>query len=431
MNKRQYSVPMRGNTSIAAMILAIAVGMGGELHIQAPGIGVIAMFDLVSYFIAVPALLMSWGKMGRFMRQSLKWAFAWTIVSMIANTFHFLDMRYWLKCVSLASSSWAIMTAAYVLLRNDARLYLWYLVGAGIGGWIALYHFRNGAIEYFATRGDFGGGGYGVEFLMDKQIYPTVAKGILWGMCLPVFIWWRKFPTLIIMITMVVAGFWLLFNGGSRSSFGCWCGAAMAGFCVLYAKRVARWMTKHAFVFVAVTCCSIALVFGGYKYLAKSGMLGEGEAEKYEYEFGEEGRGAVIGRASFDSAIESSIESYGIGLGGHLRCHSVMANSLACEGFVGFLFWAYFYYLVYWWCVHRLPYSSRYSSLIVLMILVACWAVFGSPFGTRHKFFVLMAFIDLCRDKPFYGVGSIFDPDMIHFNNRRLVYGKGVDRRCF
>ena len=96
-----------------------------------------------------------------------------------------------------------------------------------------------------------------------------------------------------------------------------------------------------------------------------------------------------------------------------------------------FLFWVYFYYVVFWWCVHRMPCSGKYSAFIVLMILVASWAVFGSPFGTRHKFFVLMAFISLCRDDPLYGVGSIFDPDMINLNNRRLVYGKGIDRRCF
>ena len=118
-----------------------------------------------------------------------------------------------------------------------------------------------------------------------------------------------------------------------------------------------------------------------------------------------------------------------------MRCHSVMANSLACEGIVGFLFWSFFYLQVFWFVRNRLTYSTRYASYVSVMILTACWAVFGSPFGTRHKFFVLMAFIALCRDDQWYGVGSLFDVGKGIYRLQYLPdgmarqYGDGETRR--
>ena len=43
-------------------------------------------------------------------------------------------------------------------------------------------------------------------------------------------------------------------------------------------------------------------------------------------------------------------------------------------------------------------------------------------FGTRHKFFMLMTFIALCRDNPYYGVGTIFEHSM-------PISGRGLARR--
>ena len=401
MNKRLH---------LTTVLMAIAVGLGGELHIYFPALGTIAMLDLISYAIALPIIVMKWSEMGRFMRRSLIWAFAWTGAAMLANLIHYQNLYYWVKCVSLASSSWAIMAASYLILRKDARIYLWYLVGAGLGGWISLYYFRNGALESFAAGGleYFGAAGSSTEKLMEKQIYPNVARGILYGFVLPFFIWWQKMPIFLVFVSVLTGGFWLLFHGGSRSSFGMFTAAAAVGFLVVYAKNFIRRLAKNPMVLLLMSIVGLAIVFGAYKYMAKSNMLGEGELNKYEYEFGSGSRGAIKGRAGFDHAVAEAFESYGIGEGAHLRHHSVISNALACEGFIGFLFWVYFYWQCFWFVRHRLPYSGKYAAFIFLMILAAGWDVFGSPFGTRHKFFVLMSFIAICQDRLDYGYNTVF-----------------------
>lgn len=397
----------RRNVGPLPAILCVAAGMGGEMHLAVPSLGTIAMLDFVSYFIAVPILCANWSRMGKYMRRSIVWAFAWTLASMLANLFNFVEPKYWFKCVSLAASSWAIMATAYVLLRNYSRGYLWYLVGAGIGGWIALYHFRNGALEHFAMKGE--GTQYsGLGSLIDKQVYPVVAKGILFGCILPFFLMWKKIPIFAVICATFFAGFWLLFNGGSRSGFGMYCAAASAGFAVAYGSKALRRLVKSPLMMCLLAGIALAALFGSYKYMASSGMMGEAEQNKYENEF-EEGEGAVAGRAGLVDAFQGALSSGGIGLGWHLRCHSVLGNSLACEGIVGFLFWIYFYLQVLWWASKRMPYSGKFTAFIVLMILTAAWDVFGSPFGTRHKFFVLMTFIALSRDSKYYGLGSLYD----------------------
>lgn len=401
---------MENKSQLKLVVMAILAGLGGELHVMFSALGTIAMLDLVSYCISIPIIFLNWNRMGKYMRRSMKFAFFWTVASMIANLFVGEGFKFWLKCVSLASSSWAIMVVAYLILRSDARLYLWYLVGAGIGGWIALYYFRNGALEYFAAGGAdyFGQTGGSVELLMEKQIYPSIAKGVCLGLILPVFIWWRRAPFFFVVTAFILCGFWLLMNGGSRSNFGIFIASAAAGFFVVYARNLTNRILHSPMIAFFIMMIGVCVVFLVYQYMASSGVLGESELNKYQNEFGEDAAGVLEGRASFSYALRCFMDSYGLGAGACLRCHSVIANSLACEGIIGFLFWVYFYLQCLWFICKRLPYSGSRSLFIMLMILSAAWDVFGSPFGTRHKFFVLMAFIALCRDNEFYGYGDVF-----------------------
>ena len=400
------------NNQFLIICLSIMAGMGGEMHIHIPGFGTIAMLDFVSYFIALPIIAVNWNKMGKSMKKSLMWAFAWTGAAMVANAIYFVDFRYWAKCVSLAASSWAIMASAYVLLRKDAKNYLWYLVGTGIGGYIALYYFRNGAYEYFATGGDFGAEGYGIEMLVDKQIYPVYARAIVFAVVLPLLLIWRRMPIFWVICGTIFAGFYLLLHGGSRSSFGLFCAAGLVGVCAIYAEKLFANVGKHSSLMIVICLIGGSGLFGGYKYMAGHGILGEGEARKLEMEFGEGGKGAIKGRAGFDYAIQYALDTYGIGAGGDKRNHSVMANALSCEGIIGFLFWVYFYFQCFWFVGKRIPYSGKNATFLMLMLLTACWDVFGSPFGTRHKFFVLMSLIALSKDNVRYGVGEIYSEYM-------------------
>jgi len=413
---------MRGDkVGIMSIALAVAAGMGGEMHIPVPGLGFMAMYDLAAYAVAIPILLLKWNTMGKYMRRSLAWSFAWTAAAVLANMFNFIEMRYFFKCIALASSSWALMAAAYMLLKDKPKLYMWYLVGVGLGSWISVYYFRNGSLEGFAAgNGAMGSAGSSTENLIEKQIYPGIARGLFLGCVLPLFLVFKKMPVILVVPGAMYAGFYLLLHGGSRSNFGMFCAAAVFGFAVAYCKKGLRSLAKNPFQMVLLGSIGCAILFCTYKYMAKSGTLGEGEQVKLENEFGKEGTGVINGRAGFHNAIKGAGESLGLGVGGHLHCHSVIANALASEGIVGFLFWIYFYTQVLWFVCKRLPYSDKYSAFILLMVLTAAWDVFGSPFGTRHKFFVLMALIALCRDNPYYGVGTLFDPQVL---GNRLRYG--------
>ena len=398
-------------SKLKLVIMAILAGLGGELHVMLSGLGTVAMLDLVSYCISIPIIFLNWNRMGKYMRRSLKFAFLWTLASMVANFFSGVEFKAWCKYVSLASSSWAIMAVAYLILRSDARLYLWYLVGAGLGGWIALYYFRNGALEYFAAGGAdyFGKVGGDIGLLMEKQIYPSVVKGVCLGFVLPIYIWWRRAPFFFVITAFILCGFWLLMNGGSRSNFGIFIASAIAGFFVVYARGITKRILQSRPLAFLVMLIGLCFVFFIYQYMASTGILGDGELKKYENEFGAGGVGVIEGRAGFSNAFSYAFESYGVGAGENLRCHSVIANALACEGFIGFLFWGYFYCQCLWFVCKRFPYSGSRSIFVMLMVLIACWDVFGSPFGTRHKFFVLMSFIALCRDDEFYGYGDLFN----------------------
>ena len=244
---------------------------------------------------------------------------------------------------------------------------------------------------------------------MKKQIYPSIAKGVCLGIVLPIFIWWRRAPFFFIVMASILCGFWLLMNGGSRSNFGIFIASSVIGFGIVYMRKIILKFLQNPLVAIFILAVGACVVFSSYKYMANTGALGEGELSKYESEFGADGHGIVEGRAGFGYALSCAMDSCGLGAGAYLRCHSVIANSLACEGVIGFLFWIYFYLQCLWFICKRLPYSGSSSLFIMLMILCAGWDVLGSPFGTRHKFFVLMSFIALCRDNEFYGYGDLLN----------------------
>ena len=404
------------------ILIPVIMGMTGELFIVIPPFGTVAMLDFAALVLAIPILCRHWGWMGRCMRRCLMFSFAWTAAAMLANLFNFYEIRYWVKCVTIVSSSWTLLAVAYAVLKNNPAGYLWYLVGAGIGGWIGLYHFRNGAIEGFATKG-FGGVDLGdAGALMEKQVYPMIARGIVYGCVLPFFIWWRKLPAFGVILAMMIGGFWMLIHGGSRSNFGMFCASAGAGFVVVYGGRAFRRLAKNPALMIVIVGVSAAVVFGAYQYLVKSGAMGEDELRKYEGEFGSERKnekGALSGRAGLDYATKYAVQTCGLGHGTHLQCHSVWANSLACEGLAGASFWLYFMLLVFWWVRRRMPYAGKYVPFIVLTVLSCVWDVIGSPYAFRHRFFFLMALIALSKDNQLYGVGTLYDKSLAMVRERR------------
>ena len=105
--------------------MAFAMGLGGQLYLYIPSLGVIPMLDLLAYALSVILLILQLPRMGRYAKRSVFWGLVWSGAAIFAGMMNFVDSRYFLKCVVIVSSSWAIMLVAWRVLKTDARLYLY------------------------------------------------------------------------------------------------------------------------------------------------------------------------------------------------------------------------------------------------------------------------------------------------------------------
>lgn len=390
---------------------AVALGLSGELYYPIPGLGVMSFIEIFSFGAAVLILITNWAKFGRHMRFALAFAMLWVGSAVISGILSGLPFKVCLKEVAVCSSSWSIMAVSWYVLRKNARLYLVYLVGAGIGGYIGLYYFRQGVFLAYELKAMEGGHGL-MDILIEKQIYPIYANAIFYGGILPFVLALKRFPVFLIMGGCLFAGFYLLVNGGSRSMFGFYVLSALTAFGVSYAKGIVKICLRNRFMMCLVGLFFVGMVFMVYATLAKSGGLGESELSKYEDQFQdvETKESGLIGRGSYVDAIEIFC-STPWGIGPQFGTHSVLTSAMIKEGLIGLSFWVYYMWQVLWFLSRRMPYSGKYSAFIMLMLTTGVWAALGSPFGARHIFFVSFAFIMLCRDSPSYGAGDLFQFD--------------------
>ena len=247
--------------------------------------------------------------------------------------------------------------------------------------------------------------------MIEKQIYPIYARAIIFCIFLPFCLLVSKRISIFVILFIVAAGVFLLYRGGSRSSFGVFVLAGCMGFFAVYGKQFIRRICKSIFMSSVIFIVGAVCIFGIYSHLAKTGSLGETEVIKYETEEGvkvDTGHGRVSSRAGLLDTWEVFKEKPW-GVGGTNRRHSVISNSWNCEGIVGLLFWVYFFWVVLWFIRKRLFYSGILASFIGLQIFTAVWDVIGSPFNTRNMFFSLMMYIALCRDNHLYGRDTIFE----------------------
>ena len=388
------------------LILGIGLGILGQLYLPMGSLGTIAILDILSYIIGPLLLMFYWGKMGPRVRMTIIMAGLWTMAAVFANIVNFVDMRYSLKSVVVVATSITLSVVSYSILRRDARLYLLYALGWALGCWIALYYFKPGTWLFQEVKQ----GAAAIEVLMVKEIYPIKAYALFFSVFLiPVF-FTRKIPGIFPIIGCFVAGFYLLYNGGSRSNFGICCATGLLGFGACYCKDALIRALRSKFSMYLIVIAAVAVIFLVYKYMAASGTLGEGEYQKYMHEFrySQTGEGGFIGRGGYYLTLISFLHSpWGAG-GTNIR-HSVLSNSWNCEGLMGLIFWLFFFKQCFWFLRSRLIYTGTFSCFIGIVLVNACWAALGSPFGARNIYFSLLTFIALCQDNVMYGYGTVFE----------------------
>lgn len=387
-------------------VLGLSMGIFGQLYLPISGLGTIAVLDIFSYVFGGVLLLFSWRRMGRNVRKTIMYAVLWTTAAVFANIFNFEDTWYYFKSVVVVATSITLMSIAFWVLRRDARLYLLYLLGWALGCWIGLYYLKPGTWLFQ----EFKQGGAAIEILMDKEIYPIIAYALYFSLFFIPAFFIKVTPKVFPIVGCFFAGFYLLYNGGSRSNFGICAIAGLLGIGACYFRQTLIKMLRSKFVFYAVLIVAVALVFGTYKYLAGSGALGEGEQQKYaaEFVYARMGEGGILGRGGYYATMENFLHSPW-GVGGTNQRHSVVSNSWNCEGLFGLMFWLFFFRQCFWFLRNRIDHTGRFSCFIAIMLANSCWAAIGSPFGARNIYFTLMIFIALCQDDPYYGYGTVFN----------------------
>jgi len=406
MHRMRMRISKPKKLGLTDLALGLSMGLFGQLYLPISGLGTIAILDIFSYVFGGIVLLLSWGRMGRNVRKTIMYAVLWTIAAVFANLFNFVDARYYFKSVVIIATSITLMSIAFWVLRRDARLYLLYLLGWALGCWIGLYYLKPGT--WLAA--EFKQGEAAINVLMDKEIYPIVAYALYFSIFFIPTFFVKSTPKVFPIVGCFVAGFYLLFNGGSRSNFGICTAAGLLGIGACYFKKVLIRLLRSKAVFYIILIVSVALVFGVYKYLAESGALGEGEQQKYAAEFADArmGEGGILGRGGYYATIENFLHSPW-GVGGTNQRHSVVSNSWNCEGLFGLVFWLFFFRQCFWFLRNRIAYTGRFSCFMAIMFANSCWAAIGSPFGARNIYFTLLIFVALCQDDQYYGYETVFN----------------------
>lgn len=395
--------------SMGLAIAAFLMGLSQRLFIHFPALGTMPMFDIVCYALAPWSLVWIFPKMGKSAKRMFFLAVLWTIGAMIANWVNYEDSKTWLKHVVVTSSSWTQLLIAWWMLKKHPRVYLHYMVGWALGGFIGMYYFKQGV--YLAM--EFNQGISAIEAMIDKQKYPPIAFAILFMSCLLPTLGIKRFPVFFSIVGAFVAGLFVLLNGGSRSTFGMFAAAGSVGGLVAYGPRIARKLSRRGAMFYILTGLGILLVFGTYVGLAKSGAMGQREKDKYEEQYGEFGANdnyerGLWSRAGFEATYWTFLENPW-GTGGNLKRHSVISNSWNCEGLPGLIFWLAFLYQALWFAQKKLLYTGKYCTFITALVMFAVWECLGSPFGGRGVYFTLLALIVLSKDNSNYGLGVLFN----------------------
>lgn len=261
---------------------AFLSGLSSSLFVATP-FGRVAMFDLACYFVAPVLYVLNYKKFTPAEQRLLFLAVLWLVGAVWSNWWRHEPFDVALKGNAIVFNVWCMLVVCICLLKKDHRTWMWFTVGNGISCVISLYYFQNGALLYFAGRAGYLGSGGMQEYLVDKQVYPIYFNFILKSILFPL-VALIGFPWFPVVIVLIVSAFFLLYNGGSRSSFGL---NLLSSFFIVgyaYFRRLTRFVLDHFVLALSISVVVTLFVFSIYKNLALSGALGEREFEKYERE---------------------------------------------------------------------------------------------------------------------------------------------------
>ncbi len=391
-------------------LFAFLSGLGSSLFIATP-FGRVAMFDLACYFIAPVLYVLNYKKFTTAERRFLLLSLLWLVGAIWSNWWRQEPFDVAFKGNAIVFNVWCMLVVCIHLLKKDHRAWMWFTVGNGISCVISLYYFQNGALLTFAERAGYWGAGGMQEYLVDKQVYPIYFRLILKSVLLPL-VTLVGFPWLPVVTILMASAFFLLFNGGSRSSFGL---NLLSSFFIVgyaYLRKLTKFVLDHFALALSISAVAAWLIFSIYKNLALSGALGEQEFRKYEYEMVLSEAGVLGSRDDILRAWPFLRDHPIVGAGSSaidrwgymedtfmLPGHSALVGAWVQNGIFGLIFWGYALYLIASFIQHRVMRLREYAPFIVITAVYMIWNILFSPFGLyRGEVSCLLALCVVAKD---------------------------------
>lgn len=391
-------------------LFAFLSGLGSSLFVDTP-FGRAAMFDLACYVLGPILFALNLKKFKIAERRILMLALLWLLGAVYTNWWREEPFSVALKGNAIVFNVWCMIVVGIWLLEKDYRTWLWFMVGNGISNVLSLYYFQNGALLFFAEQGGYLGAGGMQNYLIEKQIYPLYLRSTIKSVLLPLVVLVR-FPWLPVIVIIISASFFLLFNGGSRTGFGVNLISGLFFIGYAYFRRTTKFVLDNFVLMSGLAVISAMVIFASYRHFAVSGSLGDAEYEKYEREMVDSDAGILGSRDDIIRAWpflrnhplvgsgSSAIDRWGYMVDDYLLPgHSALVGAWVQNGILGLVFWVYALSQVLLFAQRRALHMGSYAPFLVMIASLMIWNILFSPFGLhRGELSVLLALCVVSKD---------------------------------
>ena len=360
-------------------------------------------------------------------------AFLWLCNGILSDVVNGVPLRMSIKGLANIFVVIATITCVYPLLRKCPNHLKWFLLGSAISSVISIFVFQKGS----AYNANVASGSQSlIESVVEYKLF-WLNMACQWGM-LPIMGWYPSVPMAYSMFALSGLSVFALLRGG-RSAF---LAIVASLFLILIGKKrqaSIRFISKNIILIIlGLGLCAVGVKVV-YKKLVTTGVLGEGEQQKYEVQTrqGEDILHLLMGgRVEFFVGIFAAAEKpfighgthaldvdhyyprfvaeYGNeedavglaswydrmsreGLAAHIPAHSHIVMFWLWHGIFGLIFWGYVVCLILSVVKSHLHVMPEYFGYFACVIPSMLWAIFFSPFGGRTEKCVLIVCCLLVR----------------------------------
>lgn len=375
-------------------VIAFIAGLSTLLFYPTP-LGRVAVFELVSYLLAVIILLRGgFNVFNKVQKRLIIFGFLWLISSIVTDLIREEPLSISLKANLIILSVPSVLIVAFTFLKRKEHSFLWFIVGYGISGILSFYIFHNGAYLFYAhgapefTFYDI------TRYLLPKQYIPFYIDGITYSILFPISVTFG-FPLILLSVFFSIGAYEMI-TIGSRNNYLTYSMTALISFLFLLPKKFYKIVVNNSVLFLIIILPVLYLIFEVYSYTASEGLLGEFERSKFQQQVTYSEYGAIGGRESTIETAKYALEHPIIGTGNSARNvespqirvpgHTIIFSAWAYNGIGGLVFWAYACFILMSFGKKFYLINKRWIPFIMLMIFQGFWNILFSPFGYFRGF---------------------------------------------